>query len=55
MRKKFDIFSSIFDDLVVKLKLSKLKTFKTRAATSAIVKHNANLQNMTITAITKDC
>ena len=41
----FDIFSSIFGDLVVKLKISKVQNcfhFKTRAATLAIVDKLSN-------------
>ena len=46
IRIVFDIFSRIFGDLVVNLKISKLRNHphvKTRAAAPAIVNHNVKL------------
>ena len=58
IRINFDIFSSIFGDLVAKLNISKLQNcryVKTRAAALAIMNYDVKFYNMTIPAITEDC
>ena len=53
-----DMFSSIFCDLTVKLKIRKLQNclqVKTRAAVSAIVDYIVKLKKITVPAITEDC
>ena len=54
----YDIFSSIFGDLVAKLKISKIQNcfhVKTRAAALAIVDQIVKSSKMTVLTINEDC